>query len=117
LLHYQLVNLYVTLTATSGDNHIGGGQEIGVMGNSGVIQGQTGGVSAKVLPPSHLALIAAFGDLSRYVKIDNRMNQVGSLILGIDSRHGHFARSQLRPVGFKTFAQRAEQPDPGDPNL
>jgi hypothetical protein len=55
--------------------------------------------------------------LRRYVKIDNRMNEVGRLILGIDRGYGYFAGSQLRPMGFKTFAQRTDQPDAGDPNF
>jgi len=54
------------------------------VGNTRVIQGEACRVRAQMLPPPHLALIAPFGDLGRYIEIDNRMNRVWSLVFAIN---------------------------------
>ena len=92
-------------------------KEVFVVGYTRVIQRQAGSVCAQVLPLTHLALVATLGDLGGYVEINDRINRVGCVALNVDGGLRCFAGCQLRPMGFQSFTQRADEPDTSDPNF
>jgi hypothetical protein len=105
LFHDRRIDFEVALTATGRDDHVGRGEQLGPVGDTGVIQRQAGSIDAEVLPGTHLALIAALRDLLVDIDLNHSMHGVGGLAFGVDRRLWNPAGGQLRPVSFGTLAQ------------